>query len=398
MKAKTGMFLVFLLLTFMCLNSFSLEKPRERMSPVQKSDEAVVISNSKTPKNPSMRIVFKEDLSIGVQEGDENYMFGKRVYFNADEEGNIYVTDWDRKRIQKYNPQGKYVLTIGRQGQGPGEFQNVWRPEFDKDKNMYAVDIAGYRISFFDKDGKYLRDMRFPSIGVSSNLFINSRGLFITSISKSLEEQAGAKWTNIVGLFDDKFNLDAEIYRETKESKPSSGRGEDSYVHNLANIMSDIAFKPFVSYLLAEDDSIYFGFPEKYEIRVYSSEGKLTKIIQKEYEPIKISDKDKQDFIRVQEDEFFRFIPSRVQAIKDKAIRLIEYPPFKPAYQTFVLMDNGWLAVIVDLFQANMRFLIFLTRKENISPNSRQIFRPKDFSSSTAKLMPWRQQKMDINL
>jgi len=53
----------------------------------QKIDDVVVISNPKIPKL-KMRIVFEEDLAIGVVEGDENYMFGMRVYFNVDEKVN----------------------------------------------------------------------------------------------------------------------------------------------------------------------------------------------------------------------------------------------------------------------------------------------------------------------
>ena len=70
----------------------------------QDSDEIKIISNTKIPSpndGIKIRIVFEEELSIGVEEGDENYMFGGRVYFNADDEGNIYINDWDRKRIQK---------------------------------------------------------------------------------------------------------------------------------------------------------------------------------------------------------------------------------------------------------------------------------------------------------
>jgi hypothetical protein len=55
----------------------------------QKADDVVIISNPKTPEL-KMRIVFEEELTIGVLEGDENYMFSNRVSFNADDEANIY--------------------------------------------------------------------------------------------------------------------------------------------------------------------------------------------------------------------------------------------------------------------------------------------------------------------
>ena len=79
----------------------------------QEADDVVVVSNPKTPEL-KMRIVFNEELSIGEVEGDENYMFGNRVYFNTDDEGNFYVNDWDRRRIQKYDSQGNHLCTIGK--------------------------------------------------------------------------------------------------------------------------------------------------------------------------------------------------------------------------------------------------------------------------------------------
>jgi DNA-binding beta-propeller fold protein YncE len=36
--------------------------------------------------------------------------------------GNIYILDWENKRIQVFDPQGKFLRSIvGKQGQGPEE-------------------------------------------------------------------------------------------------------------------------------------------------------------------------------------------------------------------------------------------------------------------------------------
>jgi len=335
MKNITKILLILLFLSvFIVLVSFD----------EQKIDDVVVISNPKIPKL-KMRIVFEEDLTIGVVEGDENYMFGMRVYFNVDDEGNIYVTDWDRKRIQKYNPQGKYIQTIGRKGQGPGEFQNVWVPRFDKDSNIYVTDIAGHRISFFDKKGIFLKQIKIPS--VSSSLYMNSRGYFVTTKSLHIEEKDGNKFTSIFGLYDEKFNIISEIHRETWEPKAPTGRDTKSMAQFLANIMSDMAFKPTYRYMLTKDDFLYFGYPEKYEICIFSSEGKLIKKIQREYDLIKISKKHKDNFIKEMEDDFLRLSPYP-EDIRKQSVQFIKFPKFKPAYQRFALMDNGWLLVIID--------------------------------------------------
>lgn len=311
-----------------------------------------IISNGKIPQPPDKKqrtFIFKEDLTIGVREGDENYMFGERVYFNVDKDGNIFVTDWDRKRIQKYGPDGKYLLTIGREGQGPGEFRNVWEPEFDKGGNLYVVDISQKRISFFSRDGGYLKQIGFPQTNVSSSLYLNSRGHFLLAADETKAEgEDGVRWETTVGLYDDKFQPVEVFHRENHEIKTPGGREEDSIAQSWAAGMSDTAFKPAPHYLLAPNDEIFFGYSNSYEINVYSPEGKLVRIIRKDYDPATVTAKDKEQYEKVQGAEFLRFLPAQLDNAKKKALKLIRYPKYKPAYQDFTPADNGWLFVIVD--------------------------------------------------
>ena len=311
-----------------------------------------VRSNPKITKPENdipIRLVFKEELTIGVEEGDEEYMFGNRVYFNVDLDGNFYVNDWDKKCIRKFDPDGKYLLTIGGPGQGPGEFQNVWFPRFDKDNHMYVSDIVGSRrISVFDRDGTFLKLIRVP-IDLS-DISINSRGFYIGYHSTMVEDPKGASSTRVFGLFDTQFQLLKEFHKTTREFTPSSGRGADSRAQFLANLLNDEAFSPTMTFVLTEDDSMYFGFPVSYEIKVFSPEGKLHKLIQREYDPIKIGKKHIQGFIDYQENEFFRFT-QYPEDIKEKVFELIEYPKYKPAYDTFSLMENGWIFVVADYIE-----------------------------------------------
>jgi hypothetical protein len=312
-----------------------------------------VVNNPKTPKNPSMRIVFKEDLTIGVEEGDDNYMFGHRVYFNADDEGNIYVTDWDRKRIQKYDPQGKYVRTLGRSGQGPGEFQNVWDPEFDADGHLYVLDVAAYRMSFFDKEsGQFLKQIKIPS--EFHPTLVNKRGYFVGDRAVVEDGPKGRKFTTTYGLFDDQAKILREFLTTVWEPKLGSGSGEAALVESLANTLSDAAFKPYPNYLIASNDDIWFGYPETYEVRIYGPDGTPKKVIRRDYDPRPVTAVDKRRFLEEQESETFRFLPPQAQAIKSKVIDAVRFPGNKPAYNSFILMENGWLAVVVESPQKNV--------------------------------------------
>lgn len=344
MHNKILSFLVLSMVIFLSMNYFSKETLAEEMNTIQESEDIVVVSNPKNPES-KMRIVFKEELSIGEVEGDENYMFGNFIAFNTDEEGNFYVSDPDNNRILKYDPNGKYLLTIGREGQGPGEFQSLSVAKFDKDNNLYVIDIRNQRISFFDKDGKFLRHTRI--LDRFENLSINSKDIII-AIKTDISPREGnvRKTTRILSLFDDKFNSLVELYKDEREMPLPTRRDVSSLGQYLAKAFSIIAFRPRIRYCLAQNDFIYFGYPDKYEINIYSPEGKLAKKITRDYKPIEVDEKEKESFVEVAEEAFST--PLFTDDLKEITFKKIKYPKYKPAYQIFSLMENGWLAVIVD--------------------------------------------------
>jgi len=315
----------------------------EGMDRNQKSKDIEVISNPNTPEL-KMRFIFKEELSLGEIEGDENYMLGSSIAFNTDQEGNFYVTDWDNHRIQKYDPEGKYLLTIGREGQGPGEFQSLSVARFDKDNNLYIRDSRNSRISFFDKQGQFLKQM--PMQEIPDNLYINSKNLFIGMKSSQSQEGNIQKMTSIYGLFDDRLNLITELYRDELEAPMPTGRDVSSMAEFLAKGFSELAFRPQVIFRMTDDDFIYLGYPDKYEINVYSPEGVLVRKITRDYDPIPVSEKDKKSFGESVSESFSSSILP--EDLKEKALAKVEYPKYKQAYQGFALMENGWLIVIVE--------------------------------------------------
>ncbi|MDH5466710.1 MAG: 6-bladed beta-propeller, partial [Candidatus Aminicenantes bacterium] len=175
MRGKFRFLLISIILIFLAMNYFPRESLSAEINTIQKSEDVVVISNSKTPEL-NLRIVFTEELSIGEVEGDENYLFGQNIFFNTDEDGNFYVSDLNNHRILKYDADGKHLLTIGREGQGPGEFGSLSLIRFDKDKNIYTNDAINNRVSFFDKEGKYLKQVRMTER--YPQLIINSKNFF----------------------------------------------------------------------------------------------------------------------------------------------------------------------------------------------------------------------------
>lgn len=342
MKSKTLYIHAVIFFSLLILfNACGEQKAHGRVT-IEEEDGVIVVKNPSEPLNPELQIIFEEELTIGVKEGDENFMFGNQVFVNADDDGNVYVTDKDRRTVIKFDSDGNYLQSIGQLGQGPGEFQEMSELRFTSNGNIYLSDLKTQRLSFFSKEGDYLKGVKFPTL--FERVVISSRGFFIARSVDNVELEKGKKWDDFYGLFDENFNLTAEFLRFPQEADGKDKKA-DSEAQVLANFLSETAFQPNVNYALDENDLIYFGYPENYEIKVYSAEGKLRKIIQRDFEPMEISKRHKEYFKNSQSELFMAKIPPNEE---EKVFELVEYPKYLPAYEKFILMENGWIFVIVD--------------------------------------------------
>ncbi|HYP20875.1 MAG TPA: DUF2298 domain-containing protein, partial [Chloroflexia bacterium] len=82
-----------------------------------------------------------------------------------DAQGNFYVSDTENKRIQKFDPSGKWLLSFGGEGTGNGQFSSISPGSIgtgpgglavDADGNVYVADTWNHRIQKFDSEGKFL--------------------------------------------------------------------------------------------------------------------------------------------------------------------------------------------------------------------------------------------------
>ncbi len=88
---------------------------------------------------------------------DEHVAFNYPSDVAVDKDGNIYVLDTGNTRIQKFGPDGAYLATIGRKGQGPGEFILPDGLDIDGDGNLVVGDTAQSRLHVIIGDGKDAR-------------------------------------------------------------------------------------------------------------------------------------------------------------------------------------------------------------------------------------------------
>ncbi len=72
-------------------------------------------------------------------------------------DGTLWVLDFKDQKIRRFNPAGKELLTVGREGGGPGEFRNANGLLLHPDGTIWINDPLNARLTVFAPTGRYLR-------------------------------------------------------------------------------------------------------------------------------------------------------------------------------------------------------------------------------------------------
>jgi hypothetical protein len=290
---------------------------------------------------PVKALIFKEEVTIGVPEGDEKYMFGSSVVFNVDEQGHIYATDWESKQVRKYGPDGKHVLTFGRAGQGPGEFRSPSGVRFAEDGTLYILENSDNKIIFFDRNGIYLRQMALQM--EIFDMWITPAGTYLGYQRIAPRYVGQGPVETIINIFDSAFKPVLELHRESFTFPDRSL----SPAQAQAQITNEFLSRPTAVAVMGDDGRIYFGRSDVYAIDVLAPEGKKLMTISRAVEPLPYRQADI-DFV-LKEDEERMTSMMRSEALTKDYLRLIRFPKNKPFFRALVPMDEGGLAVVVDI-------------------------------------------------
>jgi len=196
---------------------------------------------------------------IGELEGkDEKYLLYKPLKLIRDSYGNFYILDWGNYRVQKYDPDVKYLATFGRKGQGPGEFQSPGTIQLDSKDNLYVREqrIKG-NIIVFNQDRREIRRITLENSSAYDFLVLQS-----DKIIAPVESD-----TALLGIFD----ADGKINKQFVERKSYS---RDAEIKTQVSISFLLIANRFAS-ALDKKDNIYLVFCIQNRIEKYSKNGVL---------------------------------------------------------------------------------------------------------------------------
>ena len=284
---------------------------------IKTEDGIPVVYNPKEPvplKGQPTKLTLKEDLTIGKDTEDLNYMFSGLQHTQVDEEEYIYAADWKESLIKVYDQNGKHVRSFGRKGQGPGEIGLPFYLGIFQGNKVVINDRRNAKFIFYSREGELLKEVPMGKYRSVTRFKVDSEANFY-AISRTFDED---KTTFEVKKFSPTFDPLATFASIEVKRKPRVAP----------------AFSPALFIQMTRDENLIWIDFLKYELTLMNREGKVLRRIIKDFDPVKITKADEKRLIQ--------------QIWGDRGIRpgyKFEVPKHFPPAQTFYVDDEDRIYV-----------------------------------------------------
>lgn len=221
-------------------------------------------------------ISFKEIVAYG---NTDKVLFTSIGDVAVDNLGRVFIADNRQKTIGVFEPNGSFLTHIGREGRGPGEFDNIRKLQIVND-NLYVFDPAQFRVTVF-----------------SLSTFLDKETIMLArNRSKYTELKTTFPWIHDIYVLRDESFLAKFISSEprvTKDWDTQDTEGSVYFLDGAGNIVGEklVEFRedtrvdykgltvPVYSFygrtltVLDENNLFFLAEPQDFLIKVYNMDG-----------------------------------------------------------------------------------------------------------------------------
>jgi hypothetical protein len=268
--------------------------------------------------------------------GDTDELFIRSISgIDVDDRGTLFLADRAEATLHVYDAMGEYQYSIGRKGEGPGEFNAVYAPRLHENE-LYVLDVMQQRVSVFNPDdGTFLRDhplgrnsrdtSGFP---VSFSPITDNR--FLVYYNRMRQDGDLFFHTPIASLLDENGNTLASDFIDFKPGEMFMLRDENSI-----QIMP-LPFMRGSQTGLTRNETVLWGYTDRIFLKEISLEGEYIRGI---YHARANPSLNRAAMMEQFDDDAVR-----------EGIRSLDIPGTRPAFQTFRIDDRNriWLRLNTD--------------------------------------------------
>ena len=194
-------------------------------------------------------------------------------------DGTTVVANSGELELIFLSPTGSVIATSGRRGEGPGEFLHLGKIGPFRGDSVFAMDYARAALSFFDREGAFGRTVQihslvprgyWPAGALPDGRFLFFSDAFMIGGGAFPQDSTWA------------FILDLETaVADTIGRFPKSDAG---------NPPGSMALGP-TSIMAVGAEHFFWGRGDDFEFHQFDSEGNLVRLISKDWEPFRVSER-----------------------------------------------------------------------------------------------------------
>jgi len=281
---------------------------------------------------------------------------GGRTFFESvvdlarDGSGRLYVADYKANHIKRFDADGHFQGVIGREGQGPGEFQWPWNIAVSPGR-LYVWDMRNRRLCALTPDGEFLRSVSFQiHEGRPQKFRALPGGGLVVEMEVTHYQEPDRPQDSIIRLFSADLEPGREIYtRPVWKNRYARIEGRFS---NLPQ-----PFPRLVYWDLLPGGRVVVGFSDEYKLEIHDpAQGRLN-AFERACEPVKIGEADKKRFF--DSISFSDSQGNRSSGPSDYLKKNTTFPPTFPVFSGIVVDGEGHILVNVFTRDRKAAFHVF---------------------------------------
>jgi hypothetical protein len=251
-------------------------------------DGVLYVVNDETPAGKSR--IEPEELWRRGDEEDE-ILFGSVGSVVTDPAGNFYVLDSQLSEIVVLSPEGDYLRTIGREGEGPGEFRDALDMYLDTGGILGVVCVFPGKVVRLSTEGIPADNFPLPNDdgGGFQLVYRGSARAGQVLLSGAKQERDGAEQVQVAYLkaFDARGNELATFHEETYGTRYGGMKFEEPKFSNFTRRWTE-----------ARDGRVAAALDfDAYRIHVWKPDGTIDRVIERPgFTPLERTGEEKERF------------------------------------------------------------------------------------------------------
>lgn len=208
---------------------------------------------------------------------DDDVLFGVVTDVINDRDGNFYLLDAQLNEIQVYSPGGEHLRTIGREGEGPGEFRGAFNLLLLPSGNIAVLQAFPSKLVGLTPTGEPADAFSLPEsqeAGFKVLFMAQNAGKDLAVVyGFNQPSESGFVQRSILSLFDANAGNERRLY------------SQDSGMNGANPVIAEKEWDSFRNRWSAGPDGHVYAAVElgQYAINVWNPDGKLARVIRREY-------------------------------------------------------------------------------------------------------------------